>query len=169
MDRFDIFYKNFKWVYRNFNGSYDFNDKELFGDTVKSYLDFSKRLPTEKIYNFCCFVAKQDKWPLIARWYDLISEFITPKTSGYQLPPEPSAETTIYGRRICRMTAKVCFCRSLSYEERMLRFGIGTWYIHKRMKKGSINEGFQERIKSAPFGQKRKALRFIKTINFFME
>ena len=75
-NRFDIFYKNFKWVYRNFNGSYDFNDKELFNDTVKAYYDASKRLPSEKIYDFCKFVAKQEKWPLIARWYEVLGEFM---------------------------------------------------------------------------------------------
>lgn len=78
MNRFDIFYKNFKWVYVNFNKSYDLtNDPELFNDTVKAYYDVSKRLPTseDEMYKFCRFVAQQEKWPLIVRWYDLVGEF----------------------------------------------------------------------------------------------
>lgn len=78
MNRFDVFKKNFKWVYIHFNGSYDFNnDPELFADTMTAYYETSKRLPTDKIYEFCQYIAGQEKWPLIAQWYELLGRFVT--------------------------------------------------------------------------------------------
>lgn len=76
MNRFDIFEKNFKWVYRNFNGSYDINqDPDLFASTLKAYYDASKSIPSDKIYEFCQYIAHFEKWPLMAQWYDVARSY----------------------------------------------------------------------------------------------
>lgn len=77
MNRYDIFKKNFKWVYRNFNGSYDMNnDPELFADTMKAYYDWSKAIPTDKIFDFCKHIAQFEKMPSMAQWNDTANRFI---------------------------------------------------------------------------------------------
>ena len=85
-NRLDIFTKNFKWLYRNFHGSFDINQNpELFNDSVMAYLDMSKSLPTDRIYDFCRYVASiQRELPMMIQWNEMIYNFIK--------KPEPPKE-----------------------------------------------------------------------------
>ena len=169
MNRYDIFKKNFKWVYRNFNGSYDMNqDPELFADTMKAYYEWSKALPTDKIYEFCKHIASFEKWPSMAQWNDVANRFI--RDPEIKTPKEEKIERdTVYGRRLCRMTAQVLFFKTISYDLRMLYLGVGMWYIHKRMKKGSIPNVFQNHVRKSNFKLKKQAMKIIKSINWNVE